>query len=306
MGTSSVTLIFKQDFIKKIYIPSDDILVIVIANQQIDKDQKRPDNCRCPQPIQVKRKGPKSSKSQPKRQKTAPSPPLRLASPIHVESSPCSLEVQTQQVPSPPQPAPQPQEAPADIFEHTADPADLIISSVIPLEQTTTAPPQGKVLTTKLPPMDLLFTLFYNYPCYFSVDIVPSATPADQPIVSAASPRQRRETTLKQVSDPHPLLPTFDYQITHIYPFFRNKTLQIAYSPLLSTSLMTRVKKQAPLKQWGSHRQKSKPSWKTCQLCYIKIPLNWQMILTRSKLCLRPLGTRSQPMQKKPCFKLHT
>jgi len=38
MGTSSVTLIFKQDFIKKIYIPSDDILVIVIANQQIDKD----------------------------------------------------------------------------------------------------------------------------------------------------------------------------------------------------------------------------------------------------------------------------
>jgi len=116
-----------------------------------------------------------------------------------VESSPSSLEIQTQQVPSPPQPVPQPQEAPTDVPEQTADPVDLIISSVVPPEQTSTAPPQGKVLTTKLSPMDLLFSN-YNYPCYFSVDIVPSVTLADRPIVPAASPRQMREIALKQVS----------------------------------------------------------------------------------------------------------
>jgi len=77
-----------------------------------------------------------------------------------VESSPSSPEIQTQQAPSPPQPAPQPQEAPADVLEETADPADLIISSVIPRKQTSTTPPQGKVLTTKLSPMDLLLLFF--------------------------------------------------------------------------------------------------------------------------------------------------
>ena len=120
-------------------------------------------------------------------------------SPIHVESSPSSPKIQTQQVPSPPQLAPQPQEAPVDVLEQTADPADLIISSVIPPEQTSHAPPHGKVLTTKLSPMDLLFSN-YNYPCYFSVDIILSATPTDQPIVPAASPCQRRNITLKQES----------------------------------------------------------------------------------------------------------
>ena len=71
-----------------------------------------------------------------------------------MESSPSSPEIQTQQAPSPPQPAPQPQEAPADVLEQTADPADLIISSVVPPEQTSTAPPQGNVLITKLSLMD--------------------------------------------------------------------------------------------------------------------------------------------------------
>jgi len=76
-----------------------------------------------------------------------------------VESSPSSPEAQTQQAPSPPQPAPQPQEAPVDVLEQTADSADLITSSVIPLEQTSTATPQGKILITKLSPMDLFFQL---------------------------------------------------------------------------------------------------------------------------------------------------
>ena len=51
-----------------------------------------------PQSNKVKRKGPKSTKSQAKRQKTTAPPPPPLGSPIHVESSPSSPEAQTQQV----------------------------------------------------------------------------------------------------------------------------------------------------------------------------------------------------------------
>jgi len=76
-------------------------------------------------------------------------------SPIQVASSPSSPETQTQQVSSPPRPAPQPQEAPADVSEQIADPADRSTSSVVPPEQTSTAPPQGKVLIIELSPMDL-------------------------------------------------------------------------------------------------------------------------------------------------------
>ena len=76
---------------------------------------------------------------------------------IHVESSPSSPEIQIQQAPSPSQSAPEPQEAPADVHEQTADPADPIVSLVVPSEQTSTAPPQGKILTIKLSPMDLFF-----------------------------------------------------------------------------------------------------------------------------------------------------
>jgi len=152
-----------------------------------------------PQPSQAKRKGPKSTKSQPKRQRTATSSPRRPVSPIHVESSPSSPEIQTQQVPSPPRPAPQPQEAPADLSEQTADPADLSISSVVPPEQTSTAPPQGKVLIITLIPMTSI-SANHNYPCNFSVDIIPSATLADQPTVPTASSSQRREIAQKQVS----------------------------------------------------------------------------------------------------------
>jgi hypothetical protein len=152
-----------------------------------------------PQPSQVKRKGPKSTNSQPKRQRTAPSPSPQPALPIHVESSPSSPEVQTQQVPSPPQLVPQPQEAPANVPEQIADPVDLSISSVVPPEQTNTAPPQGKVLIKELSPMNFIFAN-HNHLCNFLVDITPSATLVDQPIVSAASLSQRRELALKQIS----------------------------------------------------------------------------------------------------------
>jgi len=201
------------------------------------------------QPSQAKRKGPKSTKSQPKRHRTTPSPP-RLASSIHVELSPSSLEIQTQQVTSPPRPAPQPQEAPTDVPEQTVDPADLSISSVVPPERTRTAPPQGKVLIIALSPMTFIFAN-HNHPCNLSVDIIPSTTSADQSIVPTASLSQRREIALKQVSYLISIL-----YIINIYPSdnlslfpFRNKTPHIAYSLLPSIFPMTRVKKQAPLKQ---------------------------------------------------------
>jgi hypothetical protein len=102
-----------------------------------------------PQPSQAKRKGSKSTKSQPKCQRTAPSSPPLLVSPIHVESSPSSPEAQTQEVPSPPQQVSQ-QEAPADVSEQVADPADLGTSSAIPPEQPITIPPQGKVFDHRI------------------------------------------------------------------------------------------------------------------------------------------------------------
>jgi len=151
-----------------------------------------------PQPSQAKRKGPKSTKSQPKRQRTAPSSPPRPVSPIHVESSPSSPEAQTQEVPSPPRHVLQ-QEAPANVSEQVADPADLGTSSATLPEQKITIPPQGKVSIIELSPMNFILAN-YNHPCNFLVQVIPSATLADQPTVPAASPRHRREIALKQVS----------------------------------------------------------------------------------------------------------
>jgi len=78
-------------------------------------------------------------------------------SPIHVESSPSLLEVQTQQVSSPPQPQEEPQpeepqlrEILADVHEQSADPVGSIIASVVSSIQTSIAPPQGKILSIKL------------------------------------------------------------------------------------------------------------------------------------------------------------
>jgi len=57
-----------------------------------------------------------------------------------------------QQAPSPPQPQeeahteePQLEDTSADIHEQTADPASLIIASVVSSIQTSTAPPQGNI-----------------------------------------------------------------------------------------------------------------------------------------------------------------
>ena len=154
-----------------------------------------------PQSSQVKRKGPKSTKSQVKRQRTAPPSSPPPVSPIRVESSHSSPEIQTQQVPSPPQPqeAPQLEETSADVPEQTADPVSPIMPSVVPPEQTSIVPPQGKVPFTRSPPMDLLLQIISNF-IILSVDIVPSATSADQPMVPSALTSQRREIALKQVS----------------------------------------------------------------------------------------------------------
>jgi hypothetical protein len=113
-----------------------------------------------PQASQTKRKGPKSTKSQAKGQKTtAPLPPPRL--PIHVESSPSSLEIQTQQAPSPPQPQQEPQleETLADVHEQIADLVGSIIASAVSSIQTSTAPPQGKASSMKSLLMDSTFRL---------------------------------------------------------------------------------------------------------------------------------------------------
>jgi len=53
--------------------------------------------------------------------------------------------------------------------------------------------------------MDLLLQTISNF-TIFSVDIVPSATPADQPVVPLASTSQRREIALKPVSYLIPIL----------------------------------------------------------------------------------------------------
>jgi len=75
----------------------------------------------------------------------------------------------------------------------------LSVSSVVSPEQTRTASPQGKVLIITLLPMTLIFAN-HNHLCNFSVDVIPSAASADQPIVPAVSSSQRREIALKQVS----------------------------------------------------------------------------------------------------------
>jgi len=201
-------------------------------------------------------------------------------SPIHVESSPSSPEVQTQQAPSPPQPqeAPRIEEILTDGPEQTADPVGPIIALVISSIQTSITPPQGKILSMKLLLMDL-FSHFIIILANFSADIVPSATPTDQPVVPLASTSQRREIALKQVSYLIIILyfTNIHHQITYLLFFFRNKILPTAYSPLPSKSPMMKARKQALLKQSVFHRQKSEQSWKICSPCFIRIQPNWLM-----------------------------
>jgi len=127
-----------------------------------------------PQSSQPKRKGPKSTKSQAKRHRTAKPPPPPRSS-IPVESSPSSPEAQTQQAPSPPQPQEEPQpeelqpeerqpeEISADVHKQTTDPANLIIASVVSSIQTSTALPQGNILSKKY--SRWIYFPLYNYFC---------------------------------------------------------------------------------------------------------------------------------------------
>ena len=169
-----------------------------------------------PQSSQQKRKGAKRTRAQTKRQRVATPPPPPV-SPIPVESSPSSPEVQMQQVSSPPplqeapqveepqleepQPeVPQPEDISADVSEQTTDAAGSIIASVVSSIQTSTTPPQGNISTKSLSIIPLF--CYHNSFCQFSADIVPSATLADQPVIPSASSSQRREIALKQVSHP--------------------------------------------------------------------------------------------------------
>ena len=104
---------------------------------------------------------------------------------------------------------PQPEDRSADVGEQTTDPAGSIIASVVSSIQTSTAPPQGNILSL---PMNLLFQLIITF-VNLSADIVPSATPADQPVVSSASYSQRREIALKQVSYPISIYIIYQYLI---------------------------------------------------------------------------------------------
>ena len=109
-----------------------------------------------PQSSQPKRKGTQGAKAGTKRQKVATPPPPPV-SPIPVESSPSSPEVQTQQAPSslPMQEAPQmeepqqeePQTEPKSAYvdEQTTGPAGPVISSAVSPIQTTVVPPPGNI-----------------------------------------------------------------------------------------------------------------------------------------------------------------
>ena len=146
MGTSSVILLLQPKSHQ--YSVTFVLMKLLLLYQQTGKSAWTKTSADAPQSGQVKRKGPKSTKSQAKRQRMAsphPPPPRSL---IHVELSPSSPEVQTPQAPSSPQPqeVPRPEEISAIVLEETANPVGSIISSVVSSIQTSTAPPKGKAL----------------------------------------------------------------------------------------------------------------------------------------------------------------
>jgi hypothetical protein len=164
-------------------------LVVVTANWQIGKDQKHSNKCRCPpaQPSQEKRPQ--------EHQITAITPEDST-----IFSSSSSVTDSCGIVP---------------LFTRNQDTTSTIPSSTSTSatrstsrfecvigcspEQTSTVPPQDKVLIITSLPMTLI-SANHNYLCNFSVDIIPSATLADQPIVPTVSSSQMREIALKQVS----------------------------------------------------------------------------------------------------------
>jgi len=129
-----------------------------------------------PQSSQPKRKGTKGAKAGTKRQKVATPPPPPV-SPILVESSPSSPDVQMQQAPSPQpmQEAPQmeepQQEKPqsADVGEQTTGPVGPIISSAVLPIQTTVVLPPGNIPLTILLPMNLFSSSLITSVVFFQL-----------------------------------------------------------------------------------------------------------------------------------------
>jgi hypothetical protein len=138
----------------------------------------------------------------------------------------------------------QTQAGPVDMSEQITDPIDLGTSSVILPEQTVTIPPQGKAPITESLPMNLFIN--YNHSWKFSIEDIPSAASAG--IVPASSSHQRQEIALKQVCRAIHQILHYQYLswVSLSFSFSRSKILPIVCFPLLSTSLMTKAKKQAP------------------------------------------------------------
>ena len=120
------------------------------------------------------RKSLKSTKTQPKRQRTAPSSPPHPAPWIQAD------------LPSPPHPAPQTQVDLANVSEQVIDLVDLGTSSAVPPEETIVIPPQGKILIIKSLQMALLQRP--SSPLVISAEDIPTAVPTDQGVVQVISP----------------------------------------------------------------------------------------------------------------------
>ena len=141
----------------------------------------------------------------------------------------------------------------------------------------------------KLLPMNLLLR-FIIASINLSADIVPSATPTDQPMVPSGSTSQSREIALKQVKLPNLCflsLPVLVHQITYFIFFFRNRILPIACSPLPLKFMRTKARRQVLLERLESHRQRLEQSWKIYRPSFIKTRPNWLMIPTRPRPCSR-------------------
>jgi hypothetical protein len=139
MGTSSVTFLTIIPLIF-CYTHTHKPLLLYQQTGKSAKTRSAKASSDDPRASQTKRKDPKSTKSQAKRQKTAPPSSPPPVSPIHVESSPSTPEIQTQQAPSPPQPQeiPQTEEISTDVPEQAVDPTGHSIGSLLYLDKHCT------------------------------------------------------------------------------------------------------------------------------------------------------------------------
>ena len=161
MGTSSVTFTTSTRTSSILcYTCTYKTFIVISANRQIGKDQKYQNNCRCPPVQPSKEKGSQEYQvtSEATENSNASSSakvtdPYRII-PLFSRSSDTASTVSPQ-----PQEEPQPEGTSADVHEQTTEPMGSIIASVVSSIQTSTAPPQGNVLSMKLLPMNLSFHL---------------------------------------------------------------------------------------------------------------------------------------------------